>query len=348
MRAPAAFFWAALRGEPVPPPAWPAIVERARREGVVAFLAAARTDCPGREEIRRAAVAAHLSRLRLIGRVREIFEPLQRPWAILKGIDLATRLYDQPPDRPSGDCDVMVLPEDRRRFAERLAAAGFMRSDHHVELHTGREGQVDLHTAFVNADRIAARRHVLATPGGWEERRARIATEAGVLPVLGFDDLALYLAAHAVHHHGAVGARWLVDLHRLLTLRPEAVAIIRGSGRNGETLLGLLRHLLATPFPAAAAPADWFDRLVLGAALEGEEIPGLRYLLSLREIKGIRARLDFLRESLLPSAAVLRSADLARPRAAGRPVLTHLRRLGSSAVRLLRLLPAALRERSAS
>jgi hypothetical protein len=271
-----------------------------------------------------------------------VIEPIGRPWVLLKGIDLATRLYHEPPDRPSGDCDIMVRPEDRRLFSDRLVAAGFMPSDHHIELHTGREGQVDLHAAFVNADRITARRHVLTTPEGWARRRERIETEAGILPVLGLDDLALYLAAHAIHHHGAVGARWLVDLHRLLDRHPETESIIGRTGRNGKMLLGILERLLGDSTIASVAPSTLFDRLVLRAAYEGEEIPGLRYLLSLREIVGSRERLLFLREALLPSSENLRSADMARPRAAGRPVLTHLRRTGISLVRLMRLLPAAL------
>jgi hypothetical protein len=342
MLVPAANFWAALRGEPVPEAAWPAIIGRARREGVAAFLAAVRPDCPGRETIRRDAAAAHLARLRLIRRVREIIEPIERPWAILKGIDLATRLYNEPPDRPSGDCDIMVRPEDRRLFSDRLVAAGFAPSDHHIELHTGREGQVDLHAAFVNADRITARRHVLTTPEGWETRRERLETEAGVLPVLGLEDLALYLAAHAIHHHGAVGARWLVDLHRLLDRQPEAESIIGRTGHNGKMLLVILKRLLGAATLESLEPSSLFDRLVLRAATEGEEIPGLRYLLSLREIAGARERLLFLRESLLPSFGNLRSADMARPREAGRPLLTHLRRTGRTAICLLRLLPAAI------
>jgi len=338
----ATIFWAALRGEPVPAAAWLAIIERARREGVIAFLAATRLDCPERDSIRRAAAAAHLARLRLVRRVREILDPLDRPWVLLKGIDLATRLYDAPPDRPSGDCDIMVLPEDRRLFSDQFGAAGFSPSDHHLELHTGREGQVDLHVAFVNADRITARRHAFTTPANWETRLERIETEAGLLPVLGLDDLALYLAAHTIHHHGAIGARWLIDLARLCAWRPEAISIIRGIGRDGDLLLRILERLLGTPSLEPAAPSALFDRLVLRAALEGAEIPGLRYLLSLREIDGMRERLLFLRESLLPSSENLRSADMARPREAGRPLLTHLKRTGRTALRLFRLLPAAI------
>ncbi len=315
-----ALFWSALRGEPVAAEAWPGIVARARREGVLPYLAARHASMPGRQELRRAAAAEHLDRVRLMGAVRSVLSGAAIPWVVLKGLALAHGLYDDPVERPSGDCDILVRHEDRAHAASALEAAGFHPAPHHRELFTGAAGQVDLHTAFVNTERVTGRVAVGGERPGWERRAVQLETPDGPIPALGEEDLAAYLVLHLVHHHGGAGARWILDLARLVERRPRAVETIRDLGAAGRLSLALAGFLGAN----VARPGGRLDRLVLQAAWEGESLPGMRFLLSLREMPGWGERLRFARQILVPDPGVLASAAHAEHRS---PLVAHLARL---------------------
>lgn len=351
LQNPSTAFWAALRGEPITDGEpmsvedWSRVVERARREGVLPLIASLQSSCPDRALIRREAAIAHLSRLALYRRVAAAMAPTGVPWAAVKGLAVAQRLYANPADRPSGDCDILVRPADREAAAAALCSAGFHPTPHHAELFVGEEGEVDLHTYAVNRERVAARAGLRIIEPDWLAGRHTIATEAGDLPVLDDEDLAVFLSLHLVHHHGGIGARWLNDLRLLLMTRPAArQRLERGdAGRAGATTLHLLRSLWPGEFtPSAAAPTKTgaprapiglLDHVTLAAARNGEEVPGLRFLHTLRELP-FGAKLAFLVQTLIPSRSVLDA--VAVPRAMS-PITLHLSQLARTAFSLSRL-----------
>ncbi len=330
---PAIAFWAALVGDPIDASNWPQILQRARKEGVLPLVAALHPSCPDRSSIRREAAIAHLSRVTLYRRVTAILASTGIPWVAVKGLAAAVLLYADPSERPSGDCDILVRPGDRRTAADALIAAGFRPTPHHAELFVGDEGEVDLHTHAVNRERVPARARLRITEPDWLARRRTIPTEAGPLPVLDDGDLAVFLALHLVHHHGGLGARWLVDLHRLVKSCPEAAhRLERGeAGRAGFTALLLVRSLWHDAGRASTTPG-LLDRITLSASRDGEDIPGLRFLHTLRELP-IAARLAFLRETLVPARDILDA--VAVPRATS-PLPLHLRRLAQTAFSITR------------
>lgn len=46
-------------------------------------------------------------------------------WVVLKGLDLAARVYDGPEERPSADIDILIAPHDYRRARAALESAGW-------------------------------------------------------------------------------------------------------------------------------------------------------------------------------------------------------------------------------
>lgn len=339
-------FWVALSGEPVGESEWNGILARARREGVLPRLASLHPECPGRAAIRREAAFAHMTRVEHVRIVASALDRAGIPWIALKGLALATRLYRDPAERPSGDCDVLVRPDDRERAVAALRQAGFHPSGHHRELFLGESGEVDLHTHAVNRERVPARAKLIASNHDWFEGRGSLATDAGNLPVLDDAHLALFLALHLVHHHGAIGARWILDLHLLLEEYPAAAGLLSSgkAGIAGRTALFVARNLLA-PGPAEsrepgseASAASYLDRITLHAAAEGADMPGLRFLLTLRELPA-SSRLSFLRQSLLPERDVL---DSVAATGGLSPVRHHAARISRTAFSLARLAWRAL------
>lgn len=374
VEAEAAIFWAALRGEaPGNSSAWPRILSRARREGVIALLAASNPHCPGRDALRRDAVHAHLSRIALVRRAARALDATGLPWVALKGLTVAVRLYPDPTLRPSGDLDVLVRPADRENAERALVAAGFQPTAHHRELFVGEAGEVDLHVHAINRERVPARGRIRFVEPDWLSATRRLATEAGDLPVLDDDALAVFLSLHLVHHHGGVGARWILDLHRLLAQVPAArVALAEGAaGRAGRTAIRVLNRLAPhlpprrpeisdssvfgpsgarpeTPSPAivsepeATARPGLLDRITARAAFEGTDVPGLRFLHTLRELP-LSGGIQFLRETVLPPGRVLDAVAATGTRP---PLRLHVSRFARTAISLSRLAWQALNSRT--
>lgn len=280
---------------------------------------------PGRSEIRKAAAAAYLLHLNLVSTVRTIIEPLNIPWILLKGAALSEQLYpEEPSARAVGDCDVLIRHQDRALLESALRAAGFRSSSTHNELFTGSAGQVDVHTSFVNRERITARGAV-DDFDVWPEVET-LSTPAGVIPVLGEKDFARYLALHLVHHHGMIGAKWIVDLQRLLKKFPNAQRQIAELGPNGDLLLRVVA--------GKGMPRSMLEKVVLRAAEEGADLPGLRFLLTLRDISSPQDRMKFLVQAIFPNRELLRSSTF---KERGRPFLIHLKNLSRSGMTFIRL-----------
>jgi hypothetical protein len=327
---PSGMFWQALRGIAPDPHFWTPVIERARIEGVLPYLAALHRDLPNRVEIRRSAAAAEIAREHLLAITSRAMREAEIPWAILKGAELAYRIYDDPADRPSGDCDVLVRPKDRVAAERALTAAGLQASHDHAELWMGPAGAVDLHIAFVNTERLRGRGAAYSGTPKWESRINLVRSRAGAIPALGLDDLAVYLALHLVHHHGGGGARWLVDIARLLARYPETRRVMEGIGLSGRLALMTVDALLGN---GGREPELWLDRLAIQGAYEGRAPAGLRFLLSAREMPEWSDRIRFLREAAFPDRRVLRSSTVG----SRTPLRTHVARVFKSALDLIHL-----------
>ncbi len=195
-------------------------------------------------DLARRLVAAHRRCLaeealfgEVLGELASRLEAAGLPAILLKGSDLATRVY-RPGERPRNDVDLLVRPADLRPLEDVLRAAGFV-PDHPAPgrarahwfaltwRHRGRPRvQLDLHWN-------------LARPGRarWEVDRLFERAEAvpGLpgLRRLERHDLACHLALHAVAFHGAFGRHlWWLDLYLLAPLldRERLAARARATG----------------------------------------------------------------------------------------------------------------------
>ncbi len=326
-------YWRAVRGEEIPSPEWPSIIARAEKEGMIGYLASRHPGIPDRNSRRHQSAAHNLAHVSLYRKVRAALDPLGIPWVVLKGIALGLSLYQDPVERSCGDLDVLVKPKDEEMAARALSAAGFARTPHHRELYAGPEGNIDLHTAFLNVDRIRSRGRVLIDPPDWSERIRRVGAPPDDVPALHEEDLARYLTVHLVHHHGCVGTKWLVDLAQLLRRREDLAGVVRKSSRSGPVVQEILDALIKPRGARSevkareSAPPAAIDRIVLRAAYEGSEIPGLRFILTLRDMPRAQDKAAFLKETLLPKRDVMVSAGYKSRRD---PVVTHLKNLAAT------------------
>ncbi len=162
------------------------------------------------------------------------------------------------------------------------------------------------------------------------ERRVRIATRAGEIPVLSIGDDLLYLSAHFYFHHGGAGIRWLLDIDRLLESNPNACEAAERVAEGTTDPIRALRPLsfvlalraaaLGRQPPSvripARAPLTRIERGAIRRLVEGDATPAMRFLLSLVALPA-SSRGAFLRQTLLPSAKVLTDVRAPQGRSGG-------------------------------
>lgn len=141
------------------------------------------------------------------------------PTILLKGLDYEGRLYHGPGLRPTGDVDVMVPHQHRRRafavldrlgFEPRAAAPGFDDADYHEVAWRRRDVEVDLHMGLAPTARCR-----IDYAAVWEQREPfRLGTTQTA--VLARSHAAVFQALHMTIDHFAVPAIYLIDLSKLL------------------------------------------------------------------------------------------------------------------------------------
>lgn len=317
----------------LPPAAWPRLLAVARPLRLLPLLADRIGAAPGLPagvardlgEARWASSAAALRRRALAAAAAGALDRAGVEAIVLKGWPLAASLYGDDSLRPSGDCDLLVRREDRPRASAALAAAGFRTVGHHAEIHAGRLGDVDLHVDLVNAERVPARAAAgLRTEAVWG--RARRETIDGFsFRRLAPEDEVVYLAAHAVLHHGLGEPLLLVDLdlhlRRIGAGRGPAPADVaaRAEELGGRRPLGLAleacRAALGTPVPpaleAGLPPPGRVERALIRRIVRRGGHPVDRYLFALLGMPW-RDRPSFVRQAALPAPATLREVSAAR------------------------------------
>lgn len=288
---------------------------RAEREGVLAYLTSTNSHFSDCLEERKRSSLDWLLKETLLKSLLECFSTWNRPWAILKGPALSFSLYDNPLHRPFGDIDLLVLPEDRgaarRRLVENL---GLRQDPGHPELFFSSRGQVDLHIGFLNTTRVPARAAATKDANlSWSEHITFIDTPHGRLPTLDPHLTLTYLLVHYIHHHGAAGARWLLDLHRFFLIENTLSQSRRPGSRFESVVFHQLRFFLKNKFvpkTLLSPRAGFLEKAAINAAWEGRPIPALRFLFTLLDIPRVRPRIRFLHQTLLPNsstaAAVMR------------------------------------------
>jgi hypothetical protein len=190
------------------------------------------------------------------------------PMMVLKGVHLASGIYESPGLREMNDIDVMVRREHLPVAAERVRARGYetvtstsIEVDTLVSHHLTRAvrrgtANIEVHWTLFKPGRPWG-----ADPDGlWN--RAAPATVGGVsVLALGAEDLLLHLCGHASHQHAfRMGLRPLLDVASVLERHGPRIdwaalatrADACGWGRGAYLTLSLASSLLGAEVPASA------------------------------------------------------------------------------------------------
>jgi hypothetical protein len=254
------------------------------------------------------------------------------PVIVLKGADLALRLYGDLAARPMHDLDLLVPRADSAAAVERLASRGFVPLRAELvagaalawenEVALGRAGPMptplELHWSWLDSPH-----HQQVIPMAWVWSTAVPAPELGPeARVLGPEALLLYLCAHLALHHGRGGAypwRWCLDvvglLHRFGPTLDWAVVADRARASDlvlpMQRVVGHVRAAWAAPVPEAAmarlaalqpSPAEVRVVRALSAPRPG---PAVRLWRDLAALPAWSARLRFGWHHLFPSPAYM-------------------------------------------
>lgn len=230
---------------------------------------------------------------------------------LLKGPALARLLYEDGSDRPYGDVDLLVAPEDTPRAEQVLSGLDFVPPPdvvHFRPLHatSWRRGplNVDLHENFVGIDRPSA--DVWTALTGATDR---MIVDGVDVEVLGPAATAFQVALHAAQH-GIRVAKPLRDLARALERFPESTWAAAAS---------LADRLEATPafatglrlLPAGEVLADRLGlprRRPAEVALRATTpAPVSRGFARLERTSGFAAKAALLVRELVPKAEFMRS-----------------------------------------
>jgi hypothetical protein len=272
----------AIQGAPLD--AWEATLALAKRHGVLPLLARSllrsggEPGVPGSVRVRleqgwRASGVRNALLLAHLGEVLRRFDDASVPVIVLKGADLAERVYEDVSLRPMSDVDLLVRPDRIGAAVGVLDALGFAPEDArgphpsrqvapiaenlHVAPMTRRGGiRVEIHYAIATAAEAGSIDH----EGIWS--RAAQALIGGVpAPVMTPEDLLLHLCIHVAVHHGfearlvqvcdipAVVDRWSDRIDwAVLWSRARAW----GVERSVDATFSLAERLLAWTPPAEA------------------------------------------------------------------------------------------------
>ncbi|MBP1804830.1 nucleotidyltransferase family protein [Rubellimicrobium aerolatum] len=344
-----------------PPEADPGrVVSRALFHGVAGLLAGRLSGWPpeATAALRRTALAQSMWEMRHGRVLADLLAALDAAGVrvlLLKGTALAYDLYDPPAQRPRGDSDLLVPPENLDAARAVLEAQGFA---HYYDDPSAEDGtrlqeawrrttpdglphEIDLHWRTLNARALM---HLFPFDAAWARARPlpRLAPQARGLPL----DLALLLAcAHRAQHlvnpyfangrayHEGDRLIWLRNIDLIArALDAEGWAAFEAATLEGGLAPVALEGLrsaaarLGTPLPEATtarlatAPRDTpAARYLLGAAQAG------RALRDLRAVPGLGGKARYLWRRVLPPASFLR---MKYPELAGRPVpLLHMKRI---------------------
>ena len=261
-----------------------------------------------------------LSNLKLIQDLKEILHLLIKKKiriVLLQGIALLLPIYDDIGLRPLTDIDLWVLEKDYDGLINILSSQGYGRD--HLYPNTFRKGSTifDLHTQIPWADRIKARKTLLAKSQEdiYNETQAADFEGQEVLCLSQYDQV-LFLGLHALKHNVS-RLVWLVDIKSLLARWKSSVwetLINRAGELGGKTLLYIffLVRLFDFQLPAEARQflerkrPGFLEKKALEERIKRDSLPIWSPLLLISSRQGFKARFFLILETLFPRPEILR------------------------------------------
>ncbi len=238
------------------------------------------------------------------------------PVMAIQGLSIAD-IYEEPGLRPLGDADLMVTPGSKGRFRIVLGEAGYTIPDfRYVDLLYKDGLWIDTHTHILNIDRIESRRYLF--PEDLTSLWERAVPFSEKLPMFIRPepvDNFIALAAHALKH-SYCRLIWLVDLHELLLngLNWQKLTARARFWRQEKVVLYALIlvesffHLnipLKVKDDLGAKHLNRLEKHVIRLVIEGFASRHICYALWLCNIKGIKNKIEFIRESVFPGDEIM-------------------------------------------
>jgi hypothetical protein len=273
------------------------------------------------------------------------------PVMAIQGLSIVD-IYAEPGLRPLGDADLMVTPENKGRFRKVLWEAGYTLPDfRYVDLYTKDGLWIDIHTHILNLDRIKSRKYLFPEDltSLWE--RAVPFSEKLPLflrpePVDNF----IALAAHALKHSYS-RLIWLVDLHELLMkgLSWQKLTARAGFWKQEKVVLYaliLVEGLFHLNVPIkvkddlGAKRLNGLEKHVIRLTIEGFASGHICYALWLCNIRGIKNKIRFIRESVFPGDKIMAQIFPKRSGLVNR--MDYVKRAGGMIAMIFRTLHQAL------
>lgn len=246
----------------------------------------------------------------------------------LQGLSLSD-IYNIPGVRPMGDMDILIQPQDRAQVVSLLQKIGFHIPDpvypdnllKHVLW-------LDIHTHFLNIDRIRSRQFIFpkGLTGLWKRALPLFKSSAGLLTPDPLDNFVL-LCAHTFKHNYS-RMIWLVDLHesldRIRSLPDgweKLIERVRYWGQEKIVVYGLIvsEGILGTTIPKWVKEELNFNDLgsiekyLLRLRIKGGNRLEYYVPLCFFAIKNIRGKLEFIVESMFPKRDIMAQIYLNSP-----------------------------------
>jgi len=275
-----------------------------------------------REKLRRHYYRMVYTNLRRIHDLQQVLRHTNAekiPVVLLKGIVLLDQVYQDIGLREMVDIDLWVLKKDYPGLIQILLSQGYVRDP--VYPGTFRKGATtfDLHTHFLGADRIEARKLLLNRSQEHVYDNTRVISFGGHTALcLNPYDQVLYLGLHALKHN-VNQLIWLVDIRgividwqasdwKTLTARAREMA----QEKTLVYIFYLLHHLLGFHPPGVAdqilkqSRLHVLEKRVLKQRITKGDLPAWSPLLLFAPRKGLKNRGWFIFESVFPRPEILR------------------------------------------
>lgn len=267
--------------------------------------------------------ARNIHYYRELSTILSSFQHLGIQVIILKGADLAKTLYPDMSLRPFADIDLLIRDQDLSKAERELQLLGYSMSFLEGEFHQGYVRRFDKHILYSKDGPIAVNIEIhtsllpficmqrLEADGFWERGVVSPIFENGGL-VLSPEDMLLHLCIHIFNHNISTRLLWLYDVALMILKHGESIKwkLLEKRTRmlGVHRIVGLvLDHVSQTfdiPMPQDLVP--WLELSRLGTAEKYFLANGLglviwRYSLRLRQIKGVKDKLEFVLGKLFPS-----------------------------------------------
>lgn len=268
--------------------------------------------------------ARNIHYYRELSTVLSSFQRLGIQVIILKGAALAKTLYPDISLRPFVDIDLLIRDQDLAKVERELQFLGYSMSFLEGEFHQGYVRRFDKHLLYSKGGPITVNIEIhtsllpficmqrLEADGFWERGVvvSPIFENSGL--VLSTEDMLLHLCIHIFNHNISTRLLWLYDVALMILKHGESInwKLLEKRTRmlGVHRIVGLvLDHVGQTfdiPMPQNLVP--WLELSRLGSTEKYFFANGLglaiwRYSLRLRQIKGVKNKLEFVLGKLFPS-----------------------------------------------